>query len=318
VSHVGIDPAGRSPEELIDEGWKARNRDEPAVAHDLFVAAHTLAREHYNTAGEGRSLAALADNAFHFYPVENVDVFSIRESLAEHALDLLRQAGDENGIAAALRTRATIASRQHGRDLLDESLAICKRIGDTEGVISSLDSLGAHLALHGDNAEATTFKRKALELARVLDRQDLIAASLFSLAIGFDGDQDEHRALLEEAQSIYQRLGRKTAQAHCLILCAQLACDETDWERQFNYFEKAATAARASGDVSTLCTCLDSLIDVARSQGHTSKVEILQRERDSLQDPFEFPDEMMEDLEQAFSTGSAETAISAFRKWFTG
>lgn len=67
-----------------------------------------------------------------------------------------------------------------------------------------------------------------------------------------------------------------------------------------------------------MCTGLDLLINAVRNKGDCSMADTLQRERDSLKDPFEISDDIREDLEQAFSSDNAETAMSAVRKWFRG
>jgi hypothetical protein len=312
---VKIEPGDRSAQELLNEGWDARNRHKPEVAHDLFVAAYSLARKRKDIAGQGQALVALADNALHFHPRGDADLFAVREELSDHALALFRQIGDEQGVAEALRVRASVATDKHSHAFLEESLAICERIGDVRGVIRSLGGLGNHAALHGDGAEATRLKRKALELARGLDDEETIAELLFSLAIVFDGPKAEHRSLLEEANSIYERLGWTVSQARCLQLCAQLACDDTDWERKAEYLERSVLVARKSGDASTLCTSLDLLIDALRQQGNLARVESFECERKSLHDPFEISNEVRENLEQAFSAGDADIAKSAVRKW---
>jgi hypothetical protein len=106
------------------------------------------------------------------------------------------------------------------------------------------------------------------------------------------------------------------AQARCFMLCAKLACDETDWQRQSQYLEKALIIARECAAVSTWCTCLDLLIDVVRHQGDVDKAEALERERQSLFNPYEVPEEMVEEFTQALATGNSETAQAALRKLF--
>lgn len=75
--------------------------------------------------------------------------------------------------------------------------------------------------------------------------------------------------------------------------------------------------AHEAGDLSLGGTCLDILISLYREQGDLSKVEILEQER-KLLPKNELAEEMVKELEQAFSTSDAETTVSAVRKWFSG
>jgi tetratricopeptide (TPR) repeat protein len=307
----------RPPQELIEEGREARRRGQPELAHESFVAAALAAGEAQNTKYLGRAMVALADNALHFYPHENTDVFQVRQVLAERGKEILDSVRDDAGVAQALRVLSSMAAGLAGREMLEESLEISKRLGDTEGVQASLERLGSHLALYGDQEEAIQFKRQSLELARAIGDQERIAEGLFSLSVGFDGSQEEHRTLLEEAQVLYGILGRKVAEARCLMMCAQLACDESDVARRTEYLERAAQLGREAGDISMYRNCLDILIDLFRQQGNMSKAHSLEEERKPLPKD-EFPEELVKELEEAFSVSDPETMVSAVRKWFSG
>lgn len=318
IERCVIEPSGRSVETLVQEGWSARSRDQADVAHDLFVAAYQLAEKENDDLGKAHALVALADNAFHFCPYKDADLWEIRSSLADYALQLFRSVDHEKGIAAALRVLASVSSGEDCVSRLEQSLAICKKIGNVEGIIDSLQRLGNQAALSDNAGEATRLKRKALKLARELGDQEVLADSLWSTAIGFDGSDTERRSLLEEAQKIYGQLGQFTRQARTLQFCAILACGESDWQRKAEYLERALSVTRRSQHASTLCSILDPLIDVCRELGDVQRADLLAAERETLHDPLELSDEVRDALDEAFATEDNETAMTAVRKWIFG
>lgn len=313
-----IGPGEHGVVELLDLGWKARSDGDPETGHNYFVSAFHLSQDTDDTKGLGNSTLALADNVFHFYPGRDGDLFEIRKQLSVEALALLRQVDDKQGVAHALRIQARASNIDEARILLNESLEICESIGDIRGTALAFNVLGCLVGLYDDRAEGTRLKRQALNVARSLNDDELTAELSLSLGLGFEGPSAEHRAILEEAASTYERLGFRMQQAQCLILCAQLACEEDDWDRKSEYLGRVLQIAREYGSESLQCTSLDLLIDVLRNQGKDAVAEELARERESLHDPFELPEDVRRSLEAAFDTGDGQIAMTAVRKVFFG
>ncbi|MGE0755845.1 MAG: hypothetical protein AB7O38_02450 [Pirellulaceae bacterium] len=318
LASCGDLPTDANPQTLIKQGWKASRQERPDIAHHFFVAAAASARKTKDTSALGRALTALADNAFHYFPDATADLFYIRETLSHHAEGLLRSAGDGKGLAESLRVKASIVPGAKGRELLEESFRICQRLGDPKDVVRSLERLGTHVGLYGNAPEAQAIKRQAIDIARVLNDQELIADLLFSLAIKYDGSQNERQAVLDEAQLIYGKLGRKSDQARCLLFCAELACGDSDYDGRSTRLEKAVRIAREAGDRSLCGTCLKTLIDVLRSQGgNLSRIEALEEEQKAT--PYdEVPAEFAKELEGAFATSDPEASLLAVRRAFGG
>jgi hypothetical protein len=305
-----------TPQQLMEEGLQARRQDRANVAHVYFVAAAERARQTGEQRVFGRALVSLADNVLHFCPDDSIDPFAARETLARHARQLLGSIHDEEGFARALRVQSSLLPGTAGQELLEESLKICQRIGDIEGALLSLERIGCHLALYGTRDQANSYKRKALDLARVLDKPDHIAECLSSLANGFDGDPHEHRALLLEAQMLYGKTGRKGSQARCLVTCAQLACEESDMGRRLEYLELAAQLAGEAGDTSLRGICLTILIDLHRTLGNAATVSELEQDLKLLPEN-QIPDELLQSLTKAIESEDGETRFAAVRNAFS-
>jgi non-specific serine/threonine protein kinase len=95
------------------------------------------------------------------------------------------------------------------RALQEESLAICRELGDRFGIASSLNSLGNVAFNHGDHPAARALLEESLAIRRELGDRFGIASSLNSLGnVAFNqGDHPAARALLEESLAIRRELG---------------------------------------------------------------------------------------------------------------
>jgi len=108
------------------------------------------------------------------------------ESLAQESLALCRELGDTWGIAQSLLQLGRAASYRGNfpvaRPLLEEALALCREVGHKRGIIWALDELGYMAIRQGDYARAHALLEEDLAIDREEGDTLAIAASLLQLA----------------------------------------------------------------------------------------------------------------------------------------
>jgi predicted ATPase/DNA-binding CsgD family transcriptional regulator len=145
---------------------------------------------------------------------------------------LERALAASEGIAAPMRAKALIAAAnlavnqvdyERAEALCQESLALCRELGDQTGIAYSLYLL-AWVTRDRDNfSAARSFVEEALALFRDLGDKENIVWSLFALA-SLDTIQGEYTracALLEESLTLFREQGNKIGLAWSLYSLAQ-------------------------------------------------------------------------------------------------
>jgi tetratricopeptide (TPR) repeat protein len=133
--------------------------------------------------------------------------------LHEEALAILRELGDQSGIAVSLNCLGNVALDQGdspvARALYEESLVIRRQLGDRWGVASSLNNLGNVAHDQGDYLAARALYEQSLAIARELGDQWRVARSLSDLGIVAhdQGDYGVAGALHQEVLVIRRDLG---------------------------------------------------------------------------------------------------------------
>lgn len=283
---ISMDPSSPtedSPQGLIALGDRARQDERPEAAHGLYEKSLELARTKRDARATGRALLALADNAMWFLPPGASNAFELREQLAKQALEIFRQLGDEKGIADALWMVAASDDGPASGPLLEESLAIYRRIDDLVGISRTLFQLGNRSLLTGDAELGAELKSEGLEIARQSGDKAQIAHGLFSRGIGFEGSNRDRRALFEEAQAIFRELGRKGDLARSLQVCAELACDDDELERRESYLTEALEVSRQLDCDYLSAISLTGLAKIARARGDEARAESLEAEGKRLE-----------------------------------
>jgi predicted ATPase/DNA-binding CsgD family transcriptional regulator len=157
----------------------------------------------------------------------------IRGHLSEGQSFLERALACSESVSLAVRARAlTAAARQtlsqgdyqRGEALCQQSLALCREIGDTAGMALSLYLLGIVSWRLGRPTIAYRQTEQALALYQQLGDKDRIAYSLFQLAylVGSQGKYARACLLLEECLALHRELENKRGIAHTLSQLAQV------------------------------------------------------------------------------------------------
>jgi DNA-binding CsgD family transcriptional regulator len=192
--------------------------------------------------------------------------------------------------AEGLRAAASLALSQSdvrvARALLEESLALRRRIGDPGGYLGPLSGLGYAAMRQGDDRTAQACFEEALAIQRQLGDRIGIAESLNSLAnlSHGRGDLDGARALYEQSAAVNRETGyRLDVVEHNLGVVAQ---EQGDLHAARRYFESSVAARRAPGDTPGLALSLAKLGEIMAEQGDLAAAHrllaesvVLQRDR---------------------------------------
>jgi predicted ATPase/class 3 adenylate cyclase/DNA-binding CsgD family transcriptional regulator len=132
------------------------------------------------------------------------------------------------GVAASVRARAlgaaadfAIIQGDFGRAevLWQESLVLSRELGNTRGIVSSLQGLGWIAQRKGNNiTEARSLLEESLAFCHEMGDKEDIAWSLANLAdvVSTQGDYSTGRAQFEESLALFRELGHKRGMAFCL------------------------------------------------------------------------------------------------------
>jgi predicted ATPase/transcriptional regulator with XRE-family HTH domain len=108
------------------------------------------------------------------------------EALCEESLALCRELGDTGGIALSLRLLGTIAHRRNNlgeaSSLTEEALALFREVGDKDGIAWSLADSAHRVSHQGKYARGILLHKEALALWREVGHKDRIAQSHICLA----------------------------------------------------------------------------------------------------------------------------------------
>ncbi len=272
----GYSPVDRSVEELLSDGWKARDVERPDVAHRKFARALAMSRERGDKQGIGHSLLALANNAAWFHPVPTndlADTLQLRKELCEEALGVFRELNDERGICKTLLLLGTVPFVQDPSDegfrdgvtTCQYALEIAQRLGDEQLTAQASIDLAKQLRIGGHKEEAVAYTKQGVEIARELGDKRLLVYGLYTHLFGFDFEGEERLAVYEELFALCRELGQKGDLVRSLLIGAQTA-DDLPVGRRVEYLREALSVARELGDTSLIQICQATLADLQKDE----------------------------------------------------
>jgi predicted ATPase/class 3 adenylate cyclase len=175
--------------------------------------------------------------------------------------------------AKALNGAGRLARQQSdypaAQALLNESLAIQRKLGDRRGIATSLNNLGLMAWDQGDYPSARTLYEESLAIRRELGDRWGIAVSLNNLGgVAFDeGDYVPARALHEESLAIRRKLSDRRGIASSLGNLGNVAYAQGHYPVSRALFEESLTISREVGDRQGIGFSLGTLGNVAAAQG---------------------------------------------------
>jgi predicted ATPase/class 3 adenylate cyclase len=265
------DPKLRGPEQGV---WGRRLEAE----HDNLRAALEWSKTEEGDADAWLRLAG----ALHWFWFMRNYLSEGRERL-EEALATNRNASVP-ARANVLCGAGTLAWRQgdikRAEILLQESLALFRKLGENSGMAFSLHHL-AHVAeRQRDFREATVLFDESL--ARFKEAGNTWGGGLTLECMGgsalLRGDYDGARALLEESSLIYREVGESLGLSLVLRKLGTVAEQQGDYERATALLEQGLALARQSGGRYAIPGMQQSLGDVALRRGDCLRAAALYRE----------------------------------------
>jgi predicted ATPase/DNA-binding XRE family transcriptional regulator len=180
---------------------------------------------------------------------------------------------DSNERAKVLLGAGVLAREQgdcsHAVTLLEESLQLCRKLGDKGGVAETLSHLGRVVQLEGNYVQAATLIEESLALYRELPSKRGIAEALYSLGrtAQRQGNYAQAAARFEECLALYQELGNRWGAAETLCNLGGAAQCQGDYARAVALLEESLALCRELGNPAGAAWALNELGEVARQQG---------------------------------------------------
>jgi predicted ATPase/DNA-binding NarL/FixJ family response regulator/DNA-binding XRE family transcriptional regulator len=134
--------------------------------------------------------------------------------------------------------------------VLQESLALCRKLGDLEGAARSLTYLGRGAREQGDYQRATELLDQALRLAREAgDRVSTqVALEWLGSIAGLRGDYAGAVVLLEESLAVARELGARLGIAYSLRYLGRVSCAQGRLEPARSMLQESLDLSRELGD----------------------------------------------------------------------
>jgi tetratricopeptide (TPR) repeat protein len=170
--------------------------------------------------------------------------FSKSYKIANQSLKLSRAVSDKYAEAASLFRLGWISD--NGRDFVEQSIVLFRKIGDKRSQALAMEVLGQAT---NDPEQSKAILLKALRLHREIDYVEGIAKcqeTLAGLFIGI-GDFSSAISLLSETLEIYRQLGNRGGESGVLSHYGSIAYWEGDYLQAYKYHQEAITLRENDG-----------------------------------------------------------------------
>jgi non-specific serine/threonine protein kinase len=179
--------------------------------------------------------------------------------------------------AKALAGAGILAAEQadyaRATSLLEESLALRRALGDTQGGAEVLNILGTIARDQGDDERATALLGECLEILRALGDDPGVATSLSNLGevARYRGDLDRATALHDESLSLFRDLGDTQGEATSIYNHGLVANDRGEHGRALVLHQESLVLFHAMGDMVGVAWSLEGLASVSLALGHPER-----------------------------------------------
>ncbi|MFL5733482.1 MAG: ATP-binding protein [Chloroflexia bacterium] len=208
--------------------------------------------------------------------------WEVRSYYSEGRIWLDRILAAPEPVSPALRAKVlngagALANRQgdypRAFELLEQSLELQRSLGDSLGMIGSLNNLAMTSTFRGDFDRATTLYEQALVLARDLGDKGRMAALLGNLAVAVlnQGDLDRAEAILQESLALRREMGHKWGIAAALGNLGQIARDRGRPEQARVMYSEVLTLLHELGDRVGVAKTLWGLAAVEAAEGRPQR-----------------------------------------------
>jgi predicted ATPase/DNA-binding CsgD family transcriptional regulator len=196
--------------------------------------------------------------------------WNVRGHLSEGRKWLERALSASEGAAASVRAKALnatllLAFSQNAlawvESAANESLKLCRVLGDPAGMAHVLQVLGLVAVVRGDYVAARSLIEESLALSKASGDTWSVAYALADLSnpVRIQGEYPRARALAQEALLLFRQLGDKRGIAYGLRRLAEALFDEGDLSQARPLVEEGLTLFREVGDREDVADSLDLL-----------------------------------------------------------
>ncbi len=169
------------------------------------------------------------------------------ENLQEAVL-MWRQIGNQSGLAQALSNLGGITlphDTAQATVMLEEALAIRRKLSDKHGVHATLMNLGLAMYWQGNTRRMIELFNESLEIARELKDTYSMGVTLLNLgdAYMYRGEYQQAEKCLSEVEGIYQTLGDRAGLAEVKRCRGSIALRQGDYGQALGLFTQALRTA---------------------------------------------------------------------------
>jgi non-specific serine/threonine protein kinase len=192
-----------------------------------------------------------------------------------------RRVDGEQGLSRAWGYRYTVLAlvlREQGAyaratALCEESLALAREVGDTEGIANALLGLGDLARDQGDAGQVRAYCEESLVLFRELDQQWAIGFTLNNLALAayLEGDLALAASRAAESDSCFRGLRGGPSQAEVLVTVGRVREAQGEAAAAQASLTEALTLAWAKGPRLVVAMALEALGAQAVGKGHAQQ-----------------------------------------------
>src|SRR5262249_16578126 len=194
----------------------------------------------------------------------------------DEAVPLTRATGDQQALMFTLRQMGNllILDAEKAQPLIEESLEIARRIGDTRGEATALNSLGNLNEGKGDWPRANQYFREALQLARETGHRFLEATTLTNVALSEValGDYGQAQRTTNAGYKVARELGERRLEVGLQEQEAWLAIRTGRDEEARSMLQRALALNRELGVKPLSALCLCAILE-ARAGNHERALE---------------------------------------------
>src|SRR5215212_9081921 len=211
----------------------------------------------------------------------------MEEALAK-GTDLSDSARAKLLFVAATMAQA-LADWEPARQMIEESLALFRPLGDKDGIGRALGT-GGLIALGQKRYErGFSLMEESIDLALEVGDSWAAAAMLgFSATVPFgQGDLTRARQLAERGLSLAREVGARDVLYVTLHPLAAIALAERDHERAAQLFEEGLTLSAEVGEANNVAYCLEGLATIAASEGRLERAARLWGSAQAILEPIE-------------------------------
>jgi predicted ATPase/DNA-binding CsgD family transcriptional regulator len=153
--------------------------------------------------------------------------------------------------------------------LLEDSLSLCRELGDKQGMAFALNGLG-HVALAQHRYSLVRqVSEENLHLAHELGDRWKMAEALFLLAYGYldQGAYDRGRAAGEESLALAREFSEPRCLAHSILAVGRIALKQHDLEAASAFYQESLSLGLQINDQWLITACLVGLGEGVAEQG---------------------------------------------------